>query len=158
MTSVPIVANDTSGIIVPDGVSLRGASRDLTILRFRGTPTAGGAMARASSNRETTTGWVQVAATGTVPSGTATVRVVLRINDATVGESHYVDQVSLATGTSTHWRAPGTTSRSSERDGSNLLPTSTGPNYAWASRRPRTQRSSPTRTSAGAGVRSCSGR
>jgi len=75
-------------------------------------------MARASSNRETTTGWVQVAATGTVPSGTATVRVVLRINDATVGESHYVDQVSLATGTSTLWRAPGTISRSS--DGSNL--------------------------------------
>jgi hypothetical protein len=60
-----------------------------------------------SNVTDTTGGWTQGFVTATAPAGTSLARIVVEVLSAGAAEIHYVDQVSLHTGSSTTWTAGG---------------------------------------------------
>ena len=77
--------------------------------------TSGVAVNKVTSNHigvETNSGWIQTVDTYTIPAGMFRLSIVLGIltvaGNLTIGEQHFVDNLSLAPGTSTAWAAPST--------------------------------------------------
>ncbi|MGH9252375.1 MAG: hypothetical protein ACRD0W_23080, partial [Acidimicrobiales bacterium] len=62
-----------------------------------------GAVVNGSNVTDTTSGWTQAFVTATAPAGVYGVRLIAEVLSAGAAEQHFVDQMSLHTGTSTTW-------------------------------------------------------